>query len=72
MTEPPPATARRDFAMAADSITPHQRRRITRAVSAFLACRPELGNLNIRFDVILVSPPRPPRHITDTWRKGWS
>ena len=72
MTEPPPAKAQRDFAMAADSITPHQRWRVTRAVSDFLASRPELGNLDICFDVILVSPLRPPRHIADAWRKSWS
>ena len=70
MTESPPATARRDFATAADSITPHQRWRITRVVSAFLASRHKWGNLDIRFDVMLVSPLRPPRHITDAWREG--
>lgn len=63
--------ARGDFATAADSVSHHQRRRITRAARAFLASRPELGNLDIRFDVMLVSPLRLPRHITDAWREGW-
>lgn len=64
--------ARRDFATAAESISRHQRQRITRAARAFLASRPELGSLDIRFDAMLVSPLRPPRHITDAWREGWS
>ena len=64
--------ARWDFATAAESISRHQRQRITRAARAFLATRPELGSLDIRFDVMLVSPMRPPRHITDAWREGWS
>lgn len=63
--------ARRDFATAAESISRHQRQRITRAALVFLAFRPELENLDIRFDVMLVSPLRPPRHITDAWREGW-
>ena len=43
-------------------ISPHQRQRIIRAASVFPASRPELGEFNIRFYVILVSPLRPRVH----------
>ena len=60
--------ARRDFAIAAESVLPRQRRRITRAASAFLMTRPDLAMLTLRFDVMLVAPPRPPRHLPGAWR----
>ena len=60
--------ARRDFAIAAESVLPRQRRRITRAASAFLMTRPDLAMLTVRFDVMLVAPPRPPRHLPGAWR----
>jgi len=40
-------------------INPHQRQRIIRAASVFPASRPELGEFNMRFYVILMSPLRP-------------
>jgi putative endonuclease len=60
--------ARRDFAIAAESVLPRQRRRIARAASAFLTMRPDLAMLTLRFDVMLVAPPRPPRHLPGAWR----
>jgi putative endonuclease len=60
--------ARRDFAIAAESVLPRQRRRIARAASAFLTTRPDLAMLTLRFDVMLVAPPRPPRHLPGAWR----
>jgi len=60
--------SRRDLASAAQSVLPRQRRRIARAASAFLMTRPELAALTIRFDVMLVAPPRPPRHLAGAWR----
>jgi putative endonuclease len=60
--------ARRDFAIAAESVLPRQRRRIARAASAFLMTRPDLAMLTVRFDVMLVAPPRPPRHLPGAWR----
>ena len=60
--------ARRDFATAAESVLPRQRRRIARAASAFLMTRPDLAMLTVRFDVMLVAPPRPPRHLPGAWR----
>ena len=60
--------ARRDFATAAESVLPRQRRRIARAASAFLITRPDLALLTLRFDVMLVAPPRPLRHLPGAWR----
>jgi len=64
--------ARRDLHEAAEAITPHQRKRIIRALEAFIAQRPDCGGLDIRFDVVLVRPWGRswglPRHIRDAWR----
>jgi putative endonuclease len=60
--------ARGDLASAADALMPRQRRRIARAASAFLVTRPDLAELALRFDVMLVAPLRPPRHLPDAWR----
>lgn len=60
--------SRRDLAEAAAAVVPRQRRRIARAASAFLAARPDLAELNPRFDVMLVTPLRLPRHLPDAWR----
>ena len=60
--------SRRDFASAAQSVLPRQRRRIARAATAFLAMRPDLAELTLRFDVMLVAPPRAPLHLPDAWR----
>ena len=59
---------RRDLASAAESVLPRQRRRIARATSAFLMTRPDLAALTLRFDVMLVAPQRPPRHLAGAWR----
>jgi putative endonuclease len=61
---------RPDFATAVIAVMPRQRRRIGRAAEAFLASRPDLVDLALRFDVMLVSSWRLPRHLTDAWRSG--
>ena len=60
--------SRPDIASAVASVLPRQRRRIARAASAFLMMRPDLAELALRFDVMLVAPLRPPRHLPDAWR----
>jgi len=62
--------ARPDLAQAASSVTPRQRRRIARAAEAFLQKRPDLAGRDLRFDVMLVAPWRPPRHLIDAWREA--
>jgi putative endonuclease len=59
---------RGDLASAAGAVLPRQRRRIARAASAFLLMRPDLAELTLRFDVMLVAPQRLPRHLPDAWR----
>src|SRR5271156_6246968 len=53
---------------AAEAVGPRQRRRILRALEAYVARHPALGALTLRFDVMLVTPRTPPRHIRDAWR----
>ena len=60
--------SRGDIGRAAEAILPRQRRRIARAASAFLLARPDLAGLAPRFDVMLVAPLRPPRHLADAWQ----
>lgn len=60
--------SRSDLGAAADSVLPRQQRRIARAADAFLVVRPDLADLAVRFDVMLVAPRRPPRHLADAWR----
>jgi putative endonuclease len=60
--------SRRDFATGAAALPPRQRRRIARAAEAFLAMRPDLAGLAVRFDVMVVAPGRLPRHVPGAWR----
>lgn len=60
--------SRPTFDQAIESITISQRERIQRAAAAFVARRPDLTGLAIRFDVVLVAPWRLPRHLPDAWR----
>jgi len=54
------------------TVTPAQRRRITRATAYALAQRPEWSQLDIRFDVILVRPWMLPTHLHGAWRpEAW-
>jgi putative endonuclease len=59
---------RGDVGIAAESLLPHQRRRIRNAAQAFLQRRPDLADRFMRFDAVLVSGF--PRHQTDAWRDG--
>ena len=60
--------ARPDAAAAAEAVGPRQRARIARAARLFLAARPEFAGHALRFDLVLVSPGRWPRHVRDAWR----
>jgi putative endonuclease len=57
-------------ASAADSITARQRGRIERAAALYLGAHPALRHKAVRFDAILVTPRRWPRHLKDAWRPG--
>ncbi len=43
-------------------------RRISRAAAAWASARPGLGYLGWRYDLIVISPWRLPRHLRDYWR----
>jgi putative endonuclease len=60
--------ARPNVTIASEAISARQRRRVARALEHFLALRPELAGLSPRFDVMLVTPGRLPRHVADAWR----
>ena len=60
--------SRGDLATAATAVAARQRRRIARAAAAFVATRPELADMTLRFDVMLVAPLRAPRHLANVWR----
>ncbi|MEP4378039.1 MAG: YraN family protein [Alphaproteobacteria bacterium] len=60
--------ARSTLETAADAIDKRQRARIARATDHFLAANPSYSDFQIRFDAILVTPGKLPRHIPDAWR----
>ncbi len=60
--------ARADQTTAMDSLRPRQRGRIQRAAEIFIAARPPLAGMDVRFDIMVVAPWRPPDHIMDAWR----
>ena len=62
--------ARPSAAAAMESVSARQRRRIARAALLFLQKRPHLAKLQIRFDVILVTPGKWPDHLVDAWREA--
>lgn len=61
---------RRDAREALETITARQRTRIERAATVFLSRHPRWRKLALRFDVMVVTPGRWPRRVTDAWRPG--
>jgi putative endonuclease len=61
---------RAGLAAAAEALSPRQRRRIERAAEVYLATRPDLAGLALRFDLMLVTPWRLPLHWAGAWRRG--
>lgn len=59
--------ARKNLDDALHALSPAQRRRIERTASAFLAQHGELSGLDARFDLIVLSPRRWPRHLVGAW-----
>lgn len=60
--------ARKEREAAAYALGPKQQGRIARAAALYMAQRPRLGSARMRFDVIIVTPLRLPRHKRDAWR----
>lgn len=63
--------ARSSRAAGAEALSPRQQRRIGRAAEQFLAGRGDLAGFDVRFDLMLVQPWRPPMHIRDAWRPNF-
>ncbi|MHA1548018.1 MAG: YraN family protein [Alphaproteobacteria bacterium] len=61
---------RASTAAAAASITPTARTRIVAAAQAWLAHHPAHAGHDLRFDAILCTPWRAPRHIADAFGAG--
>ena len=59
---------RRTRRAALESVTARQRMRLQRATQWLIASRPDLAELNIRFDVIAIAPWCMPVRIIDAWR----
>ena len=59
--------SRADLAAGITAVAPRQQRRIARAAEAFLATRPDLATLAVRFDVMVVSRRRLPRRLAGAW-----
>ena len=53
---------------ALESVTPQLRRRIEQAARIWTTSRHKLQNHVWRFDIVLLSPGRMPRHMRDAWR----
>jgi len=53
---------------AAEALSLRQRERLARAAELYLASRPQLAQMTIRFDVVLASSRRLPQHMVDAWR----
>jgi putative endonuclease len=62
--------ARRDASLAREALLPRQQARIARAAELFVAARPMLARLPIRFDIVIICPRALPRHFRDAWRPG--
>jgi putative endonuclease len=53
---------------AAEALQAQQRQRIAKAAAWFVARHPAARGLGLRFDAVLLSPGRLPRHVADAWR----
>jgi putative endonuclease len=57
-----------DADTAALSLSPQQRARLARAAGLFLAQRPDLADLTLRFDLMAFGRLGRPVHVKDAWR----
>jgi len=62
--------ARASMDAALEAVTERTRQRIAAAAELWLARHPQHANGGIRFDVIVVTPGRMPRHIANAFNAG--
>ena len=60
--------SRRDPATLGWAVAPTQWRRIAHAASGYVRRTPALQECRWRFDLVVLSPRRLPRHLPDMWR----
>jgi putative endonuclease len=63
--------ARARYDDAAEAVTTKQQERIVAAAQYWLAYHPDDCTKHIRFDVVLITPGRLPRHIADAFDAGF-
>jgi len=63
--------ARDEIDAALDAVHARSRQRIERAAEAFMAGHQHWSKFSPRFDVMIIRPWRPPRHLRDAWRPDW-
>ena len=54
---------RASYEEAVEAVTPQQRRRIVGAAECWLQARPQDGEGDVRFDVVIITPGKLPQHI---------
>jgi putative endonuclease len=54
---------RASYEEAAEAVTEQQRRRIVGAAEYWLQARPQDGEVDVRFDVVIITPGKLPQHI---------
>src|SRR5690606_33880661 len=60
--------ARADLRAALEAVGPFAERRIVAAADLWLARHPAAAGLDLRYDMVLVTPWRLPRHLPDAFR----
>ncbi len=56
---------------ALESVGRMSERRIVAAADLWLAKHPDAAGLDLRYDMVLITPWRLPRHLPDAFRPGW-
>ena len=59
------------FRDALESVGRMSERRIIAAADLWLARHPDAAGLDLRYDMVLITPWRLPRHLPDAFRPGW-
>ena len=60
--------SRPSFEAALEAVTPELRRRVEQAARIWVSRRRKMQDWLWRFDIMLLSPGRLPRHMRDAWR----
>jgi putative endonuclease len=56
---------------ALEAVGASSERRIIAAADLWLAKHPDAAGLDLRYDMVLVTPWRLPQHLADAYRPGW-